>query len=50
MIYDLEFPDGAVKEYSATIIVENMLTQVDSDDFTMMMMAGIIETTRSTHM
>ena len=43
MIYDLEFPDGTVKEYSANIIAENMLTQVDSDGFTMTMMEGIID-------
>ena len=27
--YDVEFPDGQVKEYGANIIAENMLTQVD---------------------
>ena len=31
IIYDVEFPDGQVKEYAANIIAENMLTQVDSD-------------------
>ena len=31
IIYDVEFPDGQVKEYAADIIAENMLTQVDSD-------------------
>ena len=29
MIYDLDFPDGTIREYSANIIAENMLTQVD---------------------
>jgi hypothetical protein len=29
MIYEVEFPDGQVKEYGASIIAENMLTQVD---------------------
>ena len=48
MIYDLEFPDGAVKEYSANIIAENMLTQVDSDGFTMTMMEGIIDHKKDT--
>ena len=43
MVYDLEFPDGTIKEYSANIIAENMLTQVDSDGFTMTMMEGIID-------
>ena len=31
IIYDVEFPDGQVKEYAANIISENMLRQVDSD-------------------
>jgi hypothetical protein len=43
IVYDIEFPDGTVKEYSANIIAENMLTQVDSDGFTMTMMEGIID-------
>ena len=41
-MYDLEFPDGTIKEYSANIIAENMLTQVESDGFTLTMMEGII--------
>ena len=43
IVYDAEFPDGTVKEHSANIIAENMLTQVDSDGFTMTMMEGIID-------
>eukprot|EP00957_Ditylum_brightwellii_P142477 10855002-Ditylum_brightwellii.AAC.1 len=27
MIYDMEFPEGQVREYAANIIAENMLTQ-----------------------
>jgi hypothetical protein len=42
IIYEVEFPDGQVKEYSANTIAENMLTQVDSDGFTMTLMEGII--------
>ena len=30
MIYEVEFPDGELKEYAANVIAENMLTQVDS--------------------
>ena len=30
MIYDVEFPDGQIKEYSANMIAENILTQIDS--------------------
>ena len=31
MIYDVEFPDGTIKEYAANIIAENMYAQVDPD-------------------
>ena len=31
MIYDAEFPDGQIKEYSANMIAEKMLTQIDSE-------------------
>jgi hypothetical protein len=43
IIYEVEFPDGQVKEYSANTIAENMLTQVDSDGFTLTMMEGIVD-------
>ena len=43
IVYDIEFPDGTVKEYIANIIADKMLTQVDSDGFTMTMMEGIID-------
>jgi hypothetical protein len=42
MIHKVEFPDGDVKEYAANIIAENMLTRVDSDDYSLTMMKGII--------
>jgi hypothetical protein len=42
MIYEVEFPDGQIKEYAANIIAENTLTQVDSDGFSTSMMEGII--------
>jgi Reverse transcriptase (RNA-dependent DNA polymerase) len=31
MTYDVEFPDGEVKEYSANVIAENLLSQVDTE-------------------
>ena len=31
MIYDVEFPDGAVKQYGANIIAQNVLEQVEDD-------------------
>ena len=43
IVYDVEFPDGIIKEYSANIIVDNMLSQVDSDGFTVTVMEGIID-------
>ena len=41
--YDVEFPDGQVKEYGANIIAENMLTQVDSDGYSLSLMDSIID-------
>ena len=43
IIYEVECPDGTIKKYSANIIAENMLTQVNSDGFTMTMMDDIID-------
>lgn len=42
IIYEVEFPDGQVKEYGANIIAENMLTQVDADGHSLTMMEGIV--------
>ena len=33
VIYDVEFPDGVVKQYAANVIAENILSQVDSEGF-----------------
>ena len=43
VLYDIEFPDGQVREYAANVIAENMLTQVDSEGFTFTMMKGIVD-------
>ena len=43
MIYEVQFPDGQVKEYAANVIAENMLTQVDSDGFSLTMLDAIID-------
>jgi hypothetical protein len=43
MIYEVEFPDGQMKEYAANIIAENMLTQVDSEGYSTVLMQGIID-------
>ena len=42
IVYELEFPDGSVKEYSSNIIAEIFLIQVYSDGFTITMMEGIV--------
>ena len=41
--YDVEFPDSQVKEYGANIIAENMVTQVDSDRYSLSLMDSIID-------
>ena len=33
MIYDVEFPDGQIKEYAANVISENILEQMDQEGF-----------------
>ena len=41
--YNVEFPDGHVKEYGANIIAENLLTQVESDGYSLSLMDSIID-------
>ena len=41
--YNVEFPNGQVKECGANIIAENMLTQVDSDIYILSLMDSIID-------
>ena len=43
IIFDVEFSDGTVKEYAANLIAENILTQVDSEGYSMTMMDGIVD-------
>jgi hypothetical protein len=43
IMYEVEFPDGQLKEYAANVIAKNMLTQVDSDGFSLTMMEAIID-------
>ena len=43
IIYEVEFEDGHIKEYSANAIDENKLTQEDSGGFTLTVMKGIID-------
>ena len=46
MIYEVEFTNRQVKEYGANIIAKNVLTQVDSDSFSLALMEGIINHTK----
>lgn len=43
MVYEVEFMDGTIQEYSANLIAENMLTQVDEEGFSITMMEAIID-------
>jgi hypothetical protein len=43
IVYEVEFPDGQVKEYAANMIAENMLTQVDSDGYSTTILKAIID-------
>jgi hypothetical protein len=45
-MYDVGFPDGEVKEYSANIIAENMFAQVDGDGNTSPVFSGILSFTK----
>ena len=44
--YNVECPDGQVKEYGANIIAENLLTQVDLDGYSLSLMDSIIDLQR----
>ena len=43
IVYDVDFPDGEVKEYAANVIAENMLLQVDNEGFTLTMLDSILD-------
>lgn len=42
-IYNLEFPDGRVEEYSMNIILENLMAQVDDEDYDLGIFKEIID-------
>ena len=42
VICDVEFPDGQVKEHAANVIAENMLSRVDEDGFSNVMLESIV--------
>ena len=33
LVYDVEFPDGTVKQYAANVIAENLLSQVNTNGY-----------------
>ena len=43
MVYEVEFSDGNIREYSANVIAENLLSQVDDDGFTTLLLKGIVD-------
>jgi len=48
-MYDVESPDGEVKEYAANVIAENMLGQVDSEGFTISLLDSILDYQKDGH-
>ncbi len=46
LVYDVEFPDGEIKEYSANVIAENMYAQVDTEGFSHTILDSIIDYSR----
>ena len=43
LVYDVEFPDGEIKEYGANTIAMNMYSQVDADGHRTQLLAGIVD-------
>ena len=43
MLYDVEFPDGAVKQYAANTITQNMYEQVDGEGYSTSKVDSIVD-------
>ena len=43
IVYDVEFPDGMIRQYSANVIAENMYSQVDSEGYQFALLDSIID-------
>ena len=43
MVYEVEFPDGEIKEYAANVIAENMYSQVDEDGHQTQIMDSLVD-------
>ena len=48
MVYDVEFPDGSIREYRANVISDNMYSQVDSEVFSDSILSGIPDFAKDT--
>ncbi len=42
-VYDVQFQDGAIKQYSANIIAENLYSQVDMEGHTSLVLESIVD-------
>ena len=42
-IYDVEFPDGEIREYCANVIAENMYSQVDAEGYRYQLLDTIVD-------
>jgi hypothetical protein len=43
MLYDVEFEDGAIKQYAANTIAQNMYAQVDADGYSTSILESIVD-------
>ena len=43
IVHEVEFPNGQVKECAANVIAENMLSQIDSEGCSAMLMEGMVD-------
>src|SRR5210317_445638 len=48
IMYEVEFDDGQVREYGATTIAENILSQVDDDGFSSPMLKALVDWKKDT--
>ena len=45
----MEFPDGTIKEYAANVIADNMLSQVDSEGYSVRLLDTIVDYRKTKH-
>ena len=48
-IYNVEFPNWTIREYAANIIAENMLSQVDSEGYSVQLLEAIVDYRKDKH-